>query len=140
MPDNSARYLLDVSRMVWRRWAGVRPTGIDRICLEWNKHYGPLSQAALFHKRGWHILPNAASTALFHLLDEECPRALFRRRLVTWAACNFVHLVRPHPGRGRLWLNAGHTGLNLPHLADWVRAADIKPVLMVHDIIPITHP
>jgi glycosyltransferase involved in cell wall biosynthesis len=34
----------------------------------------------------------------------------------------------------------GHTGLNLPGLAEWVAAADIRPVLMLHDIIPITHP
>ncbi len=126
--------------MVWRRWAGLRPTGIDRICLAWHNHYGPLSQAVLLHKRGWHILPVAASQALFRLLDDEGPRDQFRRRLVAWAARNLVHLLRPQPGRGRLWLNVGHTGLNLPLLGDWVRSADLRPVLMLHDIIPITHP
>ena len=140
VPENSARYLLDVSRMVWRRWAGTRPTGIDRICLAWHQHYGPVSQAALFHKRGWHILPMQASQALFHLLDDKGPRDRFRRRFVIWAARNLAHLLRPQPGRGRLWLNVGHTGLNLPGLAEWVRAADLRPVLMLHDIIPITHP
>jgi glycosyltransferase involved in cell wall biosynthesis len=140
VPDNGARYLLDVSRMVWRRWAGLRPTGIDRICLAWHLHYGPVSQAVLFHKRGWHILPMHSSQTLFHLLDNEGPRDQFRRRFVAWAARNLMHMLRPQPGRGRLWLNVGHTGLNLPHLAEWVRSADIKPVLMLHDIIPITHP
>jgi glycosyltransferase involved in cell wall biosynthesis len=140
MRDNSAPYLLDASRMVWRRWAGLRPTGIDRICLAWHDHYGPVSQAVLFHKRGWHILPMAASQALFRLLDEDGPRGQFRRRFVAWAARNLMHLARPQTGRGRLWLNVGHTGLNLPGLAEWVRAADIHPVLMLHDIIPITHP
>ena len=56
MSDNEAPYLLDASRMVWRRWAGLRPTGIDRICLAWQQHYGAQSQTALFHRRGWHIL------------------------------------------------------------------------------------
>lgn len=140
VPDNDAPYLLDVSRMVWRRWAGVRPTGIDRICLAWHTHYGPVSQAVLFHKRGWHILPVTASQALFRLLDDEGPRDQFRRRFVAFAAGHLVNLLRPQPGRGRLWLNVGHTGLNLPHLAAWVRAADMRPVLMLHDIIPITHP
>jgi glycosyltransferase involved in cell wall biosynthesis len=140
MPDNAAPYLLDVSRMVWRRWAGTRPTGIDRICLAWHDHYGPQSQAVLFHRRGWHILPVAASRALFALLSDDGDRAVFRRRFISWAARNLAHLLRPQPGRGRLWLNVGHTGLNLPGLADWVRAAGIRPVLMLHDIIPITHP
>ena len=140
MGGNDAPYILDVSRMVWRRWAGLRPTGIDRICLAWHDHYGPVSQAALFHKRGWHILPEAASQALFRLLGEEGPRDRFRRRFVAWAARNLVSLASPQAGHGRLWLNVGHTGLNLPGLADWVRQADIRPVLMLHDIIPITHP
>lgn len=139
-PANNAPYLLDVSRMLWRRWAGTRPTGIDRICLAWHQHYGPVSQATLLHKRGWHILPVAASQALFRLLDEDSPRDQFRRRLMGWAARNLGALLRPQPGRGRLWLNVGHTGLNLPGLGRWVRSADIRPVLMLHDIIPITHP
>jgi glycosyltransferase involved in cell wall biosynthesis len=138
--DNAAPLLLDASRMVWRRWAGVRPTGIDRLCLAWHDHYAPRAQAVLVHRRGRHILPMAASQALFRLLDEEGPRDRFRRRFVGWAARNLVHLLRPQPGRGRRWLNVGHTGLNLPGLAEWVRAADIRPVLMLHDIIPITHP
>lgn len=140
MRENDAPYLIDVSRMVWRRWAGTRPTGIDRICLAWHDHYGPQAQAAIFHKRGWHILPMGASQALFAILGEEGDRATFRRRFALWVVRNAVSLARAQPGRGRLWLNAGHTGLNLPHLADWVRAADIRPVLMLHDIIPITHP
>jgi len=138
--DKAASLLLDASRMVWRRWAGVRPTGIDRLCLAWHDHYAPRAQAVLVHRRGRHILPMAASQTLFRLLDEETPRAQFRRRFVGWAARNLVHLLRPQPGGGRLWLNVGHTGLNLPGLAEWVRAADLRPVLMLHDIIPITHP
>ncbi len=140
MADNAASLLLDASRMVWRRWAGVRPTGIDRLCLAWHDHYAPRAQAVLVHRRGRHILPMAASQTLFRLLDEETPREQFRRRFVGWAARNLVHLMRPQPGRGRLWLNVGHTGLNLPGLAEWVHAADLRPVLMLHDIIPITHP
>ncbi len=140
MRDNDAPYLIDVSRMIWRRWAGTRPTGIDRICLAWHDHYGPQAQAAIFHKRGWHILPMGASQALFAILADEGNRATFRRRLAGWVVRNAMSLARAQPGRGRLWLNAGHTGLNLPHLAEWVRAADIRPVLMLHDIIPITHP
>jgi glycosyltransferase involved in cell wall biosynthesis len=137
---NDAPLLLDASRMVWRRWAGMRPTGIDRMCLAWHDHYAANAQAVLLHRRGRHILPMAASQDLFQLLDEDGPRDRFRRRFVAWAARNLVHLARAQPGRGRLWLNVGHTGLNLPGLAEWVRAADIRPVLMLHDIIPITHP
>lgn len=140
MRDNDAPYLLDVSRMVWRRWAGTKPTGIDRICLAWQKHYSPISQATLLHRRGRHILPVLASRELFKLLELESPRNKFRREFVGWIARHLVHLLRPQSGKGRLWLNVGHTGLNLSGLSDWVRTADVRPVLMLHDLIPITHP
>lgn len=140
MHDNAAPFIMDASRLVWRRWAGVRPTGIDRLCLAWQAHFAAGAQASLLHRRGRHILPMSASQALYQLLDDDGPRDRFRRRFVAWAARHLGQLLRPQPGRGRLWLNVGHTGLNLPGLAEWVDAADIRPVLMLHDIIPITHP
>lgn len=140
MQNNDARYLLDVSRLVWRRWSGTRPTGIDRICLAWLGHFAWQSQAALFHKRGWHILPVKASKRLFHLLESDGDRQTFRTQFTRWAARNLLQIANPLPGRGRLWLNVGHTGLNLPQLVDWVGTADIRPVVMLHDIIPISHP
>lgn len=146
MRDNDAELLLDVSRMIWRRWAGMRPTGIDRTCLAWHDHYGARAQAVLLHRHGRHILPESASQSLFAILNEEDNQAAqgsptaFRRRFIAWLARNGRHLVRSQPGRGRPWLNVGHTGLNLPGLAGWVDAVDVKPVLMLHDIIPITHP
>ncbi len=49
-------------------------------------------------------------------------------------------MARRLPGRGRLWLNPGHTGLNLPRVGEWVRRVDVRPIYLVHDLIPITHP
>ena len=37
-------------------------------------------------------------------------------------------------------MNVGHTGLNDPGFAAWVRDADVRPLYFVHDLIPITHP
>ena len=144
MRDNDAPYLLDVSRMLWRRWSGVRPTGIDRICMAWLAHFGDRAQATLLHRHGRHVLGVAASRALFRSLGqpEDPPASLSRQRLqlASWFLRHGPGNWRSLPGRGRLWLNVGHTGLDLPGLADWVAAAKVRPVLMVHDLIPITHP
>lgn len=140
MKTNDAPLLLDASRMVWRRWAGLQPTGIDRICLAWLEQYSACAQAVLVHRHGKHILSVAASRTLFALLDSNVPRDRFRRQFIAWLAGNLADFLRPLKGRGRLWLNVGHTGLNLPGLAEWVQARNIRPVLMLHDIIPITHP
>ena len=37
-------------------------------------------------------------------------------------------------------MNVGHTGLNDPGFAAWVRDTDVRPLYFVHDLIPITHP
>lgn len=43
-------------------------------------------------------------------------------------------------GDGRIYLNIGHTGLDDDGFARWIRGADVRPVYLVHDLIPITHP
>lgn len=137
-----APLLLDVTRLVWRRWAGVRPTGIDRICLAWLAHYRSEAQATLVHARGRHILSRSASDALFNLLVEEPDDSTtdgVRSRLLRLALRHATGLVGG-AGRGRPWLNIGHTGLDRPGLTAWCGRADLRPVFMVHDLIPITHP
>lgn len=139
--DNDAPLLLDVSRLIWRRWAGVRPTGIDRICMAWLEHFRHRSQATILHRRGRHLLGKAASQTLFDILqDESSGRVATRLRLVSWALRHGTGAVVKRPGGGRTWLNVGHTGLDLPGLDQWCADTGIKPVLMVHDLIPVTHP
>ncbi len=142
MGDNDAPLLLDATRLVWRRWSGVRPTGIDRICLAWLDHFGNHAQAVIILRRQKLILPWAASQALFALLaapDVNGP-GQFRAGLAALVLRRGFSLARRLPGRGRIWLNAGHTGLDVPALAQWVRGAGVRPVYLVHDLIPITHP
>lgn len=142
--DNAAPLLLDVTRQIWRRWEGVRPTGIDRICDAWAERYSPHAQAVIITKGRQVILPFRASQALFAALAAPVPAdgssAPFRRRLIgialRWGWC----WLRNLDGRGRVWLNAGHTGLHIPGLAEWCARARVQPVYLVHDLIPITHP
>jgi glycosyltransferase involved in cell wall biosynthesis len=143
--DNDAPLLLDVTRLIWRRWEGVRATGIDRICDAWLNHFAASSQAVLITKWRQIILPTAASQELFAVLAAptrpggEGTKA-FRSNLVKlvlrWGLC----LLRDYDGRQRFWLNPGHTGLHIPGLAKWSVKARVRPIYLVHDLIPITHP
>lgn len=142
--ENSAPLLLDVTRQIWRRWEGVRPTGIDRICDAWLEHFAPRSQAVIITKRRQVILPLSASRALFSALlppiSEKDAIGIFRRKIIAIALRWAAHLLRNLDGKGRLWLNAGHTGLHNPELVGWCATADVRPVYLIHDLIPITHP
>ncbi|MDZ4138208.1 MAG: glycosyltransferase family 1 protein [Erythrobacter sp.] len=144
MRDNDAPLLLDVSRLVWRRWTGTRPTGIDRICLAWLDHYAAQAQAVVIHRYGKAILPQSVSQTLFRILQRP-ERSVkdatqFRAALAALALRRGLHLRDHLDGRGRLWLNPGHTGLDASGIADWCDKRDLRPVHLIHDLIPITHP
>lgn len=135
MPDE-APFLLDVTRLIWRRWRGRHPTGIDRVCLAYLRRFKERSQAVVHHERLRRILSREASLELFDLL--EAPPAAFRRKMATGVLRNLHRLDAK--GESRLYLNVGHTGLNSPGFRSWVDRADVRPIYLVHDLIPISHP
>ena len=125
-----------MTRLVWRRWAGRHPTGIDRVCLAYLRHFSKDAQAVVQHRRFRRILDSQSSAALFELLAE--PGSSFKTRFVS-------QILRaatrpPVAGEGRIYLNIGHTGLEDEGFLRWLRQADVRPVYLVHDLIPITHP
>ena len=133
---NDARLLLDVTRLIWRRWDGRRPTGVDRVCLAYLEHFADQAQAVVQHPRFRRIFDRRSSSELFQLLRE--PPESFRRALVGRA-------LRRLGGRscgsdGRLYLNIGHTGLDSEGFRAWLRKSGVRPIYFVHDLIPITHP
>jgi glycosyltransferase involved in cell wall biosynthesis len=128
--------LLDVTRLIWRRWKGRLPTGIDRVCLAYLRHFAPNAQAVVQRDGFRRILNDKASQELFGLLGD--PSGTFKSRLVLGALKQLGQTSGR--GHGRFYLNVGHTGLNSPGLRAWVRDADVRPIYLVHDLIPITHP
>jgi glycosyltransferase involved in cell wall biosynthesis len=129
-------FLIDVSRLIWRAWSLRLPTGIDRVCLAYLAHYGARSHAVI-QKRSLRIVLNAkASDALFQLLLHGGPR--IRTKLTACLAQTGWH--RERDIRGKLYLNVGHTGLDARSLPNWLKRTKLRPVYLVHDLIPITHP
>ena len=133
---DDAPLLLDVTRLIWRRWKGRLPTGIDRVCLAYLRHFGPRAQAVVQRDGFRRILDIKASQELFALLEE--PGDSFKAHLVAGALRNLGRFNGK--ARGRTYLNVGHTGLDTTGFQTWVRGAEVRPVYLVHDLIPITHP
>ena len=133
---NAAPFLFDVTRLVWRRWAGRYPTGVDRVCLAYLRHFSRDAQAVVQHRRFRRILDSRSSAALFELLAE--PNPSFKPRFVSQILASATR--SRVAGEGRLYLNIGHTGLGEEGFRRWLREADVRPVYLVHDLIPITHP
>jgi len=135
--ERERELLLDVSRLLWRVWRGGLPTGIDRVCLAYVRHFAPRALAVVQWKGFRAVLSAAHSDRIFDLLTGVwgVGRAgLVARALLPIAA------GRRRPKRGMLYLNVGHTGLNHRRLPQWIRAHRLRAVYMIHDLIPITHP
>lgn len=132
--------VLDVSRLIWRRWSLRLPTGIDRVCLAYLEHFGPRSLAMIQWRGKRVVLGVSDSDRLFEVLLD-APTARFRQELLRRLPMAVVRAAARRASlSGKVYLNVGHTGLNAPDLADWLAAKGLKPVYLVHDLIPITHP
>ncbi|WP_246524651.1 glycosyltransferase family 4 protein [Sphingobium phenoxybenzoativorans] len=101
-------------------------------------HYRHQSQAVVQWKNMRRILPRHMSSTLFDLLLSDTPE--FKKAVAILALRSLPQLIERNAGRGRLYLNIGHSGLDQPGLAEWFKKVDVKPVFMIHDLIPITHP
>jgi glycosyltransferase involved in cell wall biosynthesis len=131
-------FLLDCTRMVAHRWSGRMPTGIDRVCEAYGTQFAPRAQAVVQLRGRARVLTRTQSDSLFAML--EGPRSAFRRRFTALAA------MLGASGRGRvdatgaIYLNVSHTDFDLDRHLRWVRSSRVRPVYLVHDLIPIEHP
>jgi len=131
-------FLIDVSRLVGRLMRERLPTGIDRVALAYVRQYGCQSRAFVRDSRFHVVLPERFSQALFHLLLQPPPD--FKSRVWRLIAQGAAVGIRPRDLSGTVFFNIAHSGLEYHRYPDMLRRMDVRPVFMVHDLIPITHP
>jgi glycosyltransferase involved in cell wall biosynthesis len=130
--------LLDVTRLFALAWAGKRPTGIDRVCLAYLRHYRHRAQAVLQHRGVFWVLSETRSDSLFALLAE--PGDDRRWQLNRMAASILLDSAQSANLAGKVYLNVGHTDFDLPSHWQWIQSSGVRSFYMVHDLIPINHP
>lgn len=134
----SGDILLDVTRLIWRRWRGGLPTGVDRVCLAYLEHFGTRARAVV-QRRGVHVTFSARhSQQLFRLLLSERPD--LKRQVVLFGLNSALRWSAGKPPTGATYLNVGHTGLDEPSLPAWIERHRLRAIYLIHDLIPITHP
>lgn len=134
--------LLDVTRLLVQRAAGQTPTGIDRVCLAYVRQFGSVSRAVLQVRYGLFalscVLSKRDSDNLFGMLRG--PGRELRKRLAGFLLHAVPGSWRQPCVRGAIYLNVGHTGIGAKGYGRWLSRMGVKPVFLVHDLIPITHP
>lgn len=131
--------LLDCTRMVAQHWLRRMPSGIDRVCDAYARHFAPRAQAVVQVRGRARVLSRGQSERLFDLL--QAPGNSFRRSFAALAA----RACTAGPWRGAgdtkaIYLNVSHTDFDLDSHHGWVRASGVQPVYLLHDLIPIEHP
>jgi glycosyltransferase involved in cell wall biosynthesis len=128
--------LIDVTRLLHRFLNKRLPTGVDRVSLAYIRHYGSEARAVLRHKGGKFVFRRAESAWLFDWLialgTTASPMPTICKGLLTGCLAQQV--------KGSFLFNTGHTGLESDAYIAMLRGQQVRPIFVIHDLIPITHP
>ncbi len=129
--------LIDTTRLLSRFIKGRLPTGVDRVCLAYIRRYESCARVFL-HKGGiGGVLSQRASRDIFELLLD--PAGDFFRVAGRLSTSLLPRQLR-NGERDCFLFNMGHSGLESRSYAQWLAGSRTRPIFMVHDLIPITHP
>ncbi len=128
--------LIDVTRLCGRQLAGRLPTGVDRVSLEYVRHFRRRAQALVRYGRRWVILGASDSARVFNTLLNPGTAS---GREIRWSVCKSYALSWRRPA-ARVLLNTGHSGLERPDYAARIQQHRLRALFFLHDLIPITHP
>lgn len=128
--------LIDVTRLLGRFMKGRLPTGVDRVGLAYVQRYGPQARAVVRWAGRSFVLPEAESRQLFQWLL--APSGLLNVAIPMAKALLSGRLAQRIDGC--FLFNTGHSGLELTAYPGMLRKQKVKPLFVVHDLIPITHP
>lgn len=127
---------IDVTRLIVRGLQGRLPTGVDRVNLEYVRHFYAKANALVRFGGRWITLGGSDSRRLF---DELLEPSVHFARMVRWFVGK-TYVLRWKRPRHQLLFNVGHSGLHERSYAEGVRCNALRAVFFLHDLIPITHP
>ncbi|MFL6707440.1 MAG: glycosyltransferase family 4 protein [Massilia sp.] len=129
---------IDLTRLLTRSMKGRLPTGVDRVSLAYVRHF--CDQACAVVRLGGlgRVMSASHSREVFStLLSGE---AIGRRQMLALLARASLGSRPAGHLRDHFVINTGHSGLDAAGYARRLVAQQARPLLMVHDLIPITHP
>ena len=129
--------IIDISRLLDRCMQGRLPTGVDRVSMEYVRHYRDRARALVRFGHRWLVLGQADSLQLFDGLLA-CGDS-FGRLARACVARNYVFNWTHRVGPGIL-INTGHSGLEQPGYGRFIRSRGLRALFFLHDLIPIAYP
>ncbi|MFM0730997.1 glycosyltransferase family 1 protein [Paraburkholderia sediminicola] len=126
---------LDVTRLLTRLYDGLLPTGVDRVGLAYIQKYGAQARAILSERGFSTVLTERDSQRTFAMLLSSTRNRNAIRALVVRACLNRLRETRLNG----VLLHTSHNGMEFGRYYRAMTKREIRPVFMVHDLIPLTH-
>ncbi|MFL9910568.1 glycosyltransferase family 4 protein [Paraburkholderia sp. RL17-337-BIB-A] len=126
---------LDVTRLLTRLYGGLLPTGVDRVGLAYVQKYGANARAVLSERGFSTVLAERDSQQVFAWLHSSVRNKNAIRTLVVRAYISRWRETR----LGGILLHTSHNGMEFGRYYRAMTKREIRPVFMVHDLIPLTH-
>lgn len=127
---------LDVTRLLTRLYDGLLPTGVDRVGLAYIQKYGSKARAILSERGFSTVLTERDSQQTFAwILSSSCNRNAIRALIVR--AC--LNRLREGRFQNAVLLHTSHNGMEFERYYSAMTKRKIRPIFMVHDLIPMTH-
>lgn len=134
----TAPVVIDVTRLVARLAHGRLPTGVDRVSLAYIAHYRARGRALFRYRRVSGLFSEAVSQRMFQLLLEWPTGASARVKSLVWQGV--MSCIARGDAHGRVMFNTGHSGLEEARAARVIRWHNVRPLFLVHDLIPVRYP
>lgn len=128
--------VMDVTRLLSRGLDGRLPTGVDRVSLEYVRHFGSRAKALVRYRGHWIELRETGSRRLFEALLAPGPEYAKVIRSCVAKALWQSWSMRKHS----VLLNMGHSGLDEADYAVQLRRREMQPIFFLHDLIPLSYP
>jgi glycosyltransferase involved in cell wall biosynthesis len=130
--------LIDVTRLLGRFMKGRLPTGVDRVSLAYVRHFAGRARAVVRFGGRSMVLPLSESRSLFDRLLNSS--AGFNSAVIRTVGEEFFRVRNAQNLTGAFLFNTGHSGLEQATYPGQMRRLGVRPLFLVHDLIPITHP
>jgi glycosyltransferase involved in cell wall biosynthesis len=130
--------IIDVTRLVGRLFQKRLPTGVDRVDIEYIRHYSSSARAVIRYLDRWIFLSHTDSQEIFSILISNNISKNTRIRYLVF--CSYFTQSSKIPSIDTIFLNISHSGLDKDEYIDNLKFFVLKPIFFLHDLIPISHP
>jgi len=127
--------MIDITRLAAWALGGKLATGIERVSLEYARHFGARARALLRTPGRWVAFGSRDSRLVFESL-----LAAKGSRLDLLGTIARGYALGWQPPMRSILLNADYNGREIPGYAARLRRRGLRPVFFVHDMIPFTSP